>query len=220
MGASCPWNLSTVPILAPGSRSLSSKTWALYGAMIRMSSRRDRELRLRADQTRSSQSRGFPPPARRSGRPPRAKSFGCLRAGPEGISIRRREILPFDLIRCCSSPGKGMQTAFIEKFGGEGADIRVQTPGLLQEQPAIRRNRRVWPRGCDRAPRRPSRPDGCPASAVRAAADLPAARCSSPACDTARTLASDICAASSTNRTSSVSNASGLAQSHAVPAAA
>ena len=38
IGASCPWNLSTVPIRAPGMRDWSSKTCALYGAMIRMSS--------------------------------------------------------------------------------------------------------------------------------------------------------------------------------------
>jgi|SRR5580658_8335559 hypothetical protein len=38
-GASCPWNLSTVPIRAPGMRSAISETCALYGATIRMSFR-------------------------------------------------------------------------------------------------------------------------------------------------------------------------------------
>ena len=37
-GASCPGNLSTVPTLAPGSRSCILKTCALYGAIIRISS--------------------------------------------------------------------------------------------------------------------------------------------------------------------------------------
>jgi len=36
-GASWPWNLSTVPIRASGKRFCNSKTWALYGAMIKMS---------------------------------------------------------------------------------------------------------------------------------------------------------------------------------------
>jgi hypothetical protein len=39
IGASCPWNLSTVPILAPGIRSFKSNTCALYGAMTKISSR-------------------------------------------------------------------------------------------------------------------------------------------------------------------------------------
>src|SRR3982074_2550754 len=39
MGASCPWNLSTVPMRAPGRRPWGSKNCALYGGMIRKSSR-------------------------------------------------------------------------------------------------------------------------------------------------------------------------------------
>ena len=179
-GACWPWNLSTVPMRTPGSRSASAVTCALYGATIMRSRARQRRFfavgvaianavgRQRRDERRD-----------RVDFLERARLVRVVLDGhvdePRARRASRRPSRPAPA-RPAARARRRRQPALVERLGRERADRR-DAGGVFGAGTGRGRSRWSLRRRADaRAPTRPRPADGSLAAAARAAAGRRAAR--------------------------------------------
>ena len=219
IGASCPWNLSTVPTRASraargGSRRPGRCTARRRGrprsrAGARRPWRRSRSIRSRRARERARRP-AAPPPVTRS-RHRRARwAAGGRRSPAIGSGARRR---------CRAELGAGLELALVERMRRERRDVRMEAPGVLEEEAEVLGHRIVVAEDVRqgrsiRAGRMRSL-EGL----VELLRDRRGGRSTSAAPDTASTLASAIWPASSTNSTSTIPALPSGAHSQGVPAA-
>ena len=163
IGASWPWNLSTVPTRAR--RRQQPRDRADLGVV-----RRDDQdvLPARAGRwtpvasihdappsTQRSRQRGDRARPRRATRCRRRRSRTSISARPDPVDVRAAGVEPL-----AREVRLGLEPVVVEHLGRERAEVRVEPPGRLEEEAAVGRHRGLRRRARARAPSR-SAPGGC-----------------------------------------------------------